>query len=521
MAKHTKPSKSESSKQVERAREAHHSTSLSDVAVQMDLDNIPATQFTGYEEYKTEATILSVSFSKEKKEIAFIVDKTPAYAESGGQASDKGEVIIDEQSFKIKNIQKVGDYYVHVIESEDDFLNKGEKITISVEDSSRVNTARHHSVTHLLHKALKVVLGDHVKQAGSLVNENLTRFDFAHNAAVTKEEIAKIEELVNHKILENMPVSTDVMDIAEAKESGAVAMFGEKYGAKVRVLTMGDFSKEFCGGTHVKMTGDIGLFRIIGEEAISAGVRRITGVAGLAAYKYMKEEEKIVSDLSAKFKVPAKDVLSRVEKLQTSLSDLEREFANLKQSMAIGQVKELTSKVKEVAGIRYIAEKVDIQDMKGLKSASEDLLNRVGEAVIVLASVIDNKACFVSVVAKSLTQKGVSAGNIIKAVGQVTGSKGGGKADNAQAGGGTVLVPPGEFAIRGALTVAKGVELRGTFDWPHDTIRTGTILYVYGGRDNLNAPATVRLAAGSGACGFTVVYPEQKMDDVHPYPFFI
>lgn len=428
--------KEEMKKQVERAREAHNSTSLNDVAVQMNLDNIIPTQFTGYEEYRTEATVLSVSYSKEKSEIAFILDKTPAYAESGGQASDKGEVVIDEQSFKLKNVQKVGDYFVHVIDSEEDILNKGDKVTVSVEDSSRINTARHHSVTHLLHKALKVVLGDHVKQAGSLVNENQTRFDFSHPAALTKEEILEIEELVNQKILENLPVSTDVMDINDAKKSGAVAMFGEKYGAKVRVLTMGDFSKEFCGGTHVRRTGDIGFFRIIGEEAISAGVRRLIGVAGLAAYRYMKEEEKIISELSSKFKVPSKDVVGRVEKLQTSLSDLEKEFAQLKQTVALGQVKELVGKVKEVSGVKYIAEKVNIDDMKGLKSAAEDLLNRLGDAAVVLASVIDGKACFVSVVSKDLTKKGISAGNIIKAVGQITGSKGGGKPENAQAGGG-------------------------------------------------------------------------------------
>lgn len=429
--------KEEMKKQIDRAREAHNSSNLNDVAVQMNLDNIAPTQFIGYEEYKTESKVLSVSFQKEKGEIAFIVDKTPAYAESGGQASDKGDVIVDGQNYKIKNVQKVGDYFVHVIDSEEDIISKDDTVIISVETSSRINTARHHSVTHLLHQALKDVLGDHVKQAGSLVNEFQTRFDFSHPSALTKDEILKIEELVNLKILENMPVTTEVMDIDDAKKSGAVAMFGEKYGAKVRVLTMGDFSKEFCGGTHVRMTGDIGFFRIIGEEAISAGIRRVTGVAGLAAYKQMKEEEMIISELSSKFKVPAKDVVSRVEKLQSSLNDLERELTNLKQTVALGQVKELTQKVKEVSGIKFIAEKVDIDDMKGLKSAAEDLLNRLDhEAVVVLASVIDNKACFVAVVEKSLTKKGINAGNIIKNIGQITGSKGGGKPENAQAGGG-------------------------------------------------------------------------------------
>ncbi len=427
----------EMKKQVSRAREAHNATSLNDVAVQMNLDNIPATVFTGYEEYKTESKVLAVSFDADKKELAFVADKTSAYAESGGQASDKGEVSFGGNSYKLKNVQKVGDYFVHVIETPEQILSKDSPVSISVEFSTRTNTARHHSVTHLLHKALKVVLGEHVKQAGSLVNEYMTRFDFSHPTALTKEEIHKIEELVNIKIMENLPVSTDVMDIDQAKKSGAVAMFGEKYGAQVRVLTMGDFSKEFCGGTHVNRTGDIGSFRIISEEAISAGVRRVTGIAGIAAYNFAKEEEAIISSLISKFKVPAKDIMGRIEKLQATITDLEKTQSDLKQTIALGQVKEIADKVKETNGIKFIAERVDIQDMKALKSAAEDLLNRLGSAVVVLASVIDGKVNFVSVISKDLLKEGLNAGNIIKAIGQFTGSKGGGKPDSAQAGGGT------------------------------------------------------------------------------------
>jgi alanyl-tRNA synthetase len=430
--------KEEMKKQVSRAREAHNSGSLNDTAVQMNLENIPPTVFTGYEEYKTTAEVLSVSYDPEKKELAFIVDKTPAYAESGGQVSDKGDVTYGGQTFKLKNVQKVGDYFVHVIEAEKSVFDKGAKLEISVEFSTRINTARHHSVTHLLHQALKDVLGTHVKQAGSLVNENLTRFDFAHPAALTKEEILKIEELVNMKIMENLPVTTEVMDIDQAKKSGAVAMFGEKYGAKVRVLTMGDFSKEFCGGTHVQRTGDIGSFRIIGEEAISAGSRRVTGIAGLAAFHYQKEEENIIQSLVAKFKVPSKDILARVEKLQANISELEREYANLKQNAALGQVKELANKVRQHNGISFLAERVDIQDMKALKSAADDLLNRMGSGVVVLGSIIDGKVNFTAVVSRDLVTRGISAGNIVKSIGQLTGSKGGGKPEAAQAGGGTV-----------------------------------------------------------------------------------
>lgn len=430
--------KEEMNKQVNRAREAHNSGSLNDVAVQMNLDNIPPTEFTGYQEYKTEAKVLAASFDPEKKELAFIVDKTPAYAESGGQVSDKGEVIYGEQTFKLKNVQKIGDYFVHVIEASEPVFAKDAELTISVEFSSRTNTARHHSVTHLLHQALKDVLGSHVKQAGSLVNDSLTRFDFAHPSALTKEEIRKIEELVNIKIMENLPVTTDVMPIEEAKKSGAVAMFGEKYGAKVRVLTMGDFSKEFCGGTHVQRTGDIGSFRIISEEAISAGFRRVTGIAGLPAYYYQKEEENIIHLLVTKFKVPPKDILQRVEKLQATITELEKEYTGLKQNAALGQVRELADKVQVVNGIKYLAERVDIQDMKALKSAADDLLNRMSSGVVVLGTVIDGKVNFTAVVSKDLVAKGISAGNIVKSIGLLTGSKGGGKPEAAQAGGGTI-----------------------------------------------------------------------------------
>lgn len=427
---------SEMEKQVERARQAHDSSSLNDTAVQMNLDGLPATIFTGYEEYSTKAKVLEASYNQDKKELAFILDKTPAYAESGGQVSDKGEVSFKDKSFALKNVQKVGDFFVHVIETDENILSKNDEILVSVNTSTRVNTARHHSVTHLLHQALKDVLGSHVKQAGSLVNESFSRFDFSHPTALTLEEIAKIEVLVNQKILENLPVVTDVMDIDSAKKSGAVAMFGEKYGASVRVLSMGDYSKEFCGGTHVKRTGDIGSFRIISEEAISAGVRRITSISGLPAYNYAKEEEKIINNLSVKFKVPSKEILSRIEKMQTQISDLEKENSTLKQKIALSQVKELVEKVNEVNGTKLIAEKVDISDAKSLKLAAEDLLNRISSGVVVLASIIDDKVNLVCNVSKDLTPK-VNAGNIIKNISPIVGGRGGGKPDSAQAGGGT------------------------------------------------------------------------------------
>ncbi|MEK7433007.1 MAG: alanine--tRNA ligase [Cyanobacteriota bacterium] len=426
----------EMEKQIERARAAHDSTSLNDTAVQMNLEGLAPTVFTGYKEYTSNSKVLVSSFNADKKELAFIVDKTPAYAESGGQISDGGLVTFNNKSFELKNIQKVGDFFVHVIDSEENILNKNDEVNISVNTSKRVRTARHHSVTHLLHQALKDVLGSHVKQAGSLVNESFSRFDFSHPTALTKEEISKIEVLVNEKILENLLVDTNVMDIEDAKKSGAVAMFGEKYGASVRVLSMGDYSKEFCGGTHVNRTGDIGSFRIITEEAISAGVRRVTSIAGLSAYEYAKEEETIINSLSTKFKVPSKEILQRIEKMQAQITDIEKENSNLKQQIALGQVKELINKVKEVNGVKFISEKVEVSDTKSLKAAADDLLNRLSSGVVVLSSIIDEKVNFVCNVSKDLTSK-ISAGNIIKKIAPLTGSKGGGKPDSAQAGGGT------------------------------------------------------------------------------------
>lgn len=432
----TEEYKKEMEKQVERARQAHDSSSLNDTAVQMDLDGLPATIFTGYEECSTNSKVLVTSYNKDKKELAFILEKTCAYAESGGQVSDKGNVTFKGQTFDLKNIQKVGDFFVHVIEVDEKVFDKNDELIVNVNTSSRVSTARHHSVTHLLHQALKDVLGSHVKQAGSLVNENFSRFDFSHPNALTKEELNKIELLVNQKILENLPVVTNVLDIEEAKKSGAVAMFGEKYGAVVRVLSMGEYSKEFCGGTHVNRTGDIGSFRIITEEAISAGVRRITSLAGLSAYNYAKEQEEVIQTLASKFKVPTKEILGRVEKQQATISELEKELGNMKESMALAQVKELVNKSIDVNGVKLIAEKVSISDAKSLKTASEDLLNRISSGVVVLGALIDGKVSFSCNVSKNLTPK-VSAGNIIKAIAPVVGGRGGGKPDSAQSGGGT------------------------------------------------------------------------------------
>lgn len=430
----------EMNQQIKRAKESHNIHTLNDVAVQLNLENIPPTVFTGYSEFRTTSKVLATNFDKEKNIIVFVLDRTCAYAESGGQVSDKGQIDINGKIYELIDVQKIGDYFLHVINSNEDILKVGDIVTISIESEIRKSTARHHSVTHLLHQALKDVLGLHVKQAGSLVNENFTRFDFSHNSPMTKDEIRRVEEIVNRKILENLDVKAEIMDIEEAKKSGAIAMFGEKYGKKVRVLSMGDYSKEFCGGTHVNRTGDIGLFRIISEEAISSGVRRIVGIAGLEFYRTSKKEEEIIQNLSLKFKVPKEEIIERVEKLHDELKFKEKEISNLKEKLALIQSKELINNTKEINNIKYIAQKVDILDNKTLKNISDDLLNKLQTGIILLISVSeDDKIYAICSVSNDLISKGLNAGSVIKLISPLLGAKGGGKANFAQAGGGNQI----------------------------------------------------------------------------------
>jgi len=402
----------------------------------MSLDNLSSTVFTGYDELETESKVIATNFDEEKGVFAFVLEKTSAYAESGGQVSDKGKVIFNGREFELKNIQKVGDFFIHVIETREAFA-KDDIVKIVVDAEKRSSTARHHSATHLLQKALKEVLGESVHQAGSYVNEEFTRFDFSHPSALTKEEINEVEKIVNRKIMENLAVAKDVMSIDEAKKSGAIAMFGEKYGEIVRVISMGDFSKEFCGGTHVNRTGDIGLFKILSEEAISAGTRRIMAIAGMKSYDYLKAEDNIIQTLVSKFKVPQEDVLTRIEKLQATLIEFEKETNSLKQEIALTKVKELINDTKEVKGIKFISQKIDIQEAKMLKSACDDLLARLTSGVVVLSSIVDGKVNFCSVVSDDLIKRGVSAGEIIKRIAPVVGGRGGGRPNFAQAGGGS------------------------------------------------------------------------------------
>jgi alanyl-tRNA synthetase len=304
---------------------------------------------------------------------------------------------------------------------------------------------KHHSVTHLMHQALKDVLGDQVKQAGSEVSHLQTRFDFSYNRALSAEEVQKVEELVNEQIMANLAVETQVLPIEQARESGAVAMFGEKYGEVVRVIGMGDYSKEFCGGTHVPATGVIGSFKVIGEEAIASGVRRITAVAGQAAYRYSRQNEELLKSLARDLKVPFAEIPSRLGKLQDNLRNQEKELKQLKSKLALHQVEELVSQFqpRESAqgstqgSAQVLVAVVDVPDSEALKQIADALAGRQAQSLVLLGAVIADKVNLVARVSAELIQAGVQAGAIIKALGPVVGARGGGKPEFAQAGGGS------------------------------------------------------------------------------------
>jgi alanyl-tRNA synthetase len=420
--------------QVERARAA----SRSGLDIGAQVVGYTATEFTGYHELKSDAEILACLETNTHELRRLLLNRTPFYAESGGQVSDHGVIKAGAHVFDVVDVQKVGEVYVHVIRG-DEFgvLQHQIPVVCEVEQSTRRETMKHHSVTHLMHQALKDVLGEQVKQAGSEVSHLQTRFDFSFNRAMSPEEIQKVEERVNEQIMQNHAVETQVLPIEQARESGAVAMFGEKYGEVVRVIGMGDYSKEFCGGTHVSATGMIGSFKVIGEEAIAAGVRRITAVAGQAAYRYSRNNEDLLKTLARELKAPFADIPGRLSKLQESLRAQEKELKQLKAKLALQQVEELVEQFVAHNQAQVLVARVDVPDSEALKQIADALSGRKSHSLVVLGAVIADKVNLVARVSAELVQTGVQAGAIIKALGPVVGARGGGKPEFAQAGGGT------------------------------------------------------------------------------------
>jgi alanyl-tRNA synthetase len=307
-------------------------------------------------------------------------------------------------------------------------------VLAKVEAEDRADIARHHTVTHILHATLRSVLGEHVKQAGSLVSPERLRFDFTHYTSLTEREKERVETLVNERIIENHPVETKVMDIDQAIASGAMALFDEKYGDKVRVVTVKDVSKELCGGTHTRASGDIGLFKIISETGIAAGVRRIEALAGRRAYQEVKKEERNLQEIAQMLKASDPDIVGRVEKLMAQLKDTEKELDRIKHRLQSSQAGDVISEARDINGIKVLAKRVDGMDAKDLRDFGDKLRDKLGSGILALGSVKDEKVSLIVMVTKDLTTR-FHAGNIIKEMAPVLGGTGGGKADLAQSGG--------------------------------------------------------------------------------------
>ena len=366
-----------------------------------------------------------------------ILDQTSFYAESGGQAGDQGMLTANGLQIQVDDCQKLQGHHLHQVTVLEGSLNCGDEITATVKRDERENTARHHSATHLMHAALRSVLGGHVQQRGSLVTFDKLRFDFSHLEAVTPDEIREIENIVNAQIMANTDVSTDIMDVDSARESGAMALFGEKYDDKVRVLTMGQdgFSKELCGGTHVRRTGDIGLFRIVSESGIAAGIRRIEAVAGPYALATVRQQENLLTELQISFKCSADQLAAKVHQSLAHAKELEREIDQLKTKLASAAAGDLASQAVDISGANVLAVRLDGVDSQSLRTTMDQMKDKLGTAVIFIAAVNDGKVQLAAGVTKDLIAK-IKAGDLIKEVGALMGAKGGGKPDMAMAGGG-------------------------------------------------------------------------------------
>ena len=431
--------------QRERARSSREVTNYmgADATVYDEIDPSVTTEFTGYDHLEdtskvtvlTTETEIAESLMEGQKGTIF-VEKTPFYATMGGQEGDCGIIKGANGVFEVEDTIKLrGGKYGHVGVMKSGMISNGEEVTLQVNEEARKNIEKNHSATHLLQKALKTVLGAHVEQKGSLVTPTRLRFDFAHFQAMTPEELEKVENLVNEKIQEQIPVVTDIMDTEEAKKSGAMALFGEKYGDKVRVVSMGDFSKELCGGTHVKNTAEIGLFKLVSEAGVAAGVRRIEALTGPSVTAYYKAQEEKMHEAAALLKTTPADLLEKIAHLQAEAKALQAENESLKSKLAKEALGDVMDKVTEVKGVKLLAASVPDVDMNGLRDLGDQLKEKLGSGVVVLASAKDGKVSLLAMVTDDAMKKGAHAGKLIKEVAAVVGGGGGGRPNMAQAGG--------------------------------------------------------------------------------------
>ena len=433
----------EEQRQRARAAREDHDQGHSELELFKDLkDEVGEVDFVGYDQFELETKIEAIIQDEtEVKEVnngdkaRIILDETPFYAESGGQIGDQGIIKTETGQARVLDTVEIAELTVHEVEVVEGQLTTEDSIKAEIDDRLRDATAKNHTATHLLHQALKDVLGDHVNQSGSSVTPERLRFDFSHFEAVTEEELREIENIINRHVQENLDVNVDLMSLDEAKEKGAVALFGEKYGSQVRLVTVGDYSSELCGGTHIDATGEIGLFKIISESGVAAGTRRIEAVTGQAALDYVQQREDLISEAASKLKGTPDELVDKIDKLQDEVKDLENEITSLKDKLAAAQSNDLMSDTEEINGVNVILDSVEDLDAEGLRKMGDNLANQLDSGIVIIGSKLENKVLFIAKVTADLVDQGYQAGNIISEVAQVAGGGGGGRPDMAQAGG--------------------------------------------------------------------------------------
>lgn len=433
-------------KQKETARGARKETNYmgADATVYDKIDTRITSEFVGYDTLETESEITVLTTSEditdtlaEGMEGTIIVNKTPFYATMGGQQGDTGVITCNGSVFEvIDTIRLKGGRVGHVGKVTAGSFNVGDKVTLTVDEKKRIDTAKNHSATHLLQEALRIVLGNHVEQAGSLVTPDRLRFDFTHFQPMTGEEIEKVEAIVNEQIAKSIDVETKVLAIEDAKKTGAKALFNEKYGDTVRVVCMGDFSKEFCGGTHVSNTGLINSFKIVSESGVAAGVRRIEALTGNGVFAYYKDIEKKYNDICKAAKATPANVEEKIAHMQAEIKSLNSEIESLKNKAANEALGDVLNQAEDVNGVKFLAVKLNDVDMNELRNLSDDLKSKIGSGVVVLASAMgSDKVNLIVTATDDIVKAGVHAGNIIKSAAPCVGGGGGGRPNMAQAGG--------------------------------------------------------------------------------------
>ncbi|MBU9816726.1 alanine--tRNA ligase [Rahnella sp. C60] len=444
---------------VQRRRARESSGFSADYNSMVRVDGV--TQFSGYEHLQRHSKVVAlfvdgqpVNDIQAGVNAIVVLDDTPFYGESGGQVGDKGVLKTAAGIFSVSDTQKYGKAIGHQGALNAGKLSVGDSVEAEVDAARRDRIRLNHSATHLLHAALRQVLGRHVAQKGSLVNDNYLRFDFSHFEAMKPEEIRQVEDLVNAQIRRNLPIQTTIMDLDEAKEKGAMALFGEKYEDSVRVLSMGDFSTELCGGTHASRTGDIGLFRIQSESGTAAGVRRIEGITGENAINALHQQSDLLQDVAHLVKGDVNSITDKIRSLIERSRVLEKELQQVKGQQAAQESASLSSQAKEVKGVKLLVRQLDNVEPKILRTMVDDLKNQLGSVIIVLATIADDKVSLIAGVTKDLTDR-VKAGELIASVAQQVGGKGGGRPDMAQAGGSDVQALPAALATVEAWVEAK------------------------------------------------------------------